>query len=369
MLAEETPAESTFLHEMEKLKSVNPRTPSPGPTSLAARDPNFLSPGSWNGDKNSQGGGGSSIEGSHPGSRPSSRPSTPSSPAELGTSPTPEPVKEELAVPSTKSISRSPSRQSNKSEQGTDLEIKPLQKMELEPKSTEPVSAPVRTRIISSADEGEPLPLVSIVCSQAEPSDAQVTQNQPEAKKTAQENLASITEDRLAVKPKQESSLAPRQEPSPARWRDPSPAPRLDPSLAPRRDPSPALRQEPSMALRRDPSPAPKRDPSPAPLQEMRPASRQESKPTLRRDPIPAPKAVAKPEPKPVPKVESNAITKMITKQASKSELRQKAVLEAPAGVVETTVPEQVNPANHNVYLQCCKMLVIVPIIKGQLKI
>ncbi|XP_062871378.1 junctophilin-2 [Trichomycterus rosablanca] len=334
MLAEETmstPSESTFLHEMEKLKPITPaRTPSPGPTSSAARDSNFLSPGSWNGDKISQGGGGSSTGGSHPGSRPSSRPSTPSSPA--APAPAPEPVKEELAVPSTKGISRSPSRQSTKAEQGTDLEIKPLQKMDLEPKSAEPVSAPVRTSLISSTDEDEPYPLVFEVSSQAVTSESKATEKRPEAKEPVQDQPALITKNKLEVnEERKEPNQAPRREASPAR----------DPSPASRRDPSPAPRRDPSLTSRRDPSPAPRRDPSPAPRRETRPASRQESSPTTKRDPSPAPKAVAKPEPKPVPKVEPKAVTKAMAKPAPKAELMQRAVVEAPGEVVESTVTEE----------------------------
>uniref|UniRef100_A0A671MZH2 Junctophilin-2-like n=1 Tax=Sinocyclocheilus anshuiensis TaxID=1608454 RepID=A0A671MZH2_9TELE len=77
LLAEDSlpiPPESPFMHEMESLRpsSTSARTSSPTavivPQAPSKEDPNLLSPGSWNGDKASQGSGsrGSSRAGSRP---------------------------------------------------------------------------------------------------------------------------------------------------------------------------------------------------------------------------------------------------------------------------------------------------------------
>ncbi|XP_072552997.1 junctophilin-2 isoform X2 [Salminus brasiliensis] len=358
-----TPPESPFMHEMESLRpNISPaRTPSPGLTPTTAPDPNYLSPGSWNGDRTSRGSGSSSRGGSRPGSKPSSRPTTPSS----------APAQEEPPAPSSKGPSRSPSRQSAKVEQGSDMEIKPLQKIDSELKAAEPApavtAAPVRTSLISSTDDEEPLPCpASKVSSKAqvtpEPKDIEDMEPQPDHPTSITETTLEVREERKAPS-KAETKSSQRRDPSPAPTRDPSPAPRQDPSPAPRRDPSPASRRDPSPALRRDPSPAPRRettpalrrepspaprrettpasrrDPSPAPRREATPALRQEANPSpaQRREPSPAPKAVPKPEPKPVPKPEPKAIAKPPSKVEPKTELRQRSVGKALSEVAEAT--------------------------------
>ncbi|XP_053500386.1 junctophilin-2 [Ictalurus furcatus] len=350
LLAEEImPPESPFMHEIDSLKpNISPaRTPSPRPTTSAALDPNLLGPGSWNGDKSSRGGGSSSRGGSHPGSRQSSRPSTPSPNSALDSVPN----MEEPGVPSTKGPSRSLSWQNTKAEQGSDLEIKPLQKMDLETKAAEPAPAPVRTSLISSTDEEEPPPPASKVSSKAVTPEHKAPEQRAKAREPAPEHPTSMTESKQEAKEdrkvvnkveakqsmKREPSPAPRREPSPAPRRDHSPDPRREPSLATRREPSPAPRQEPSLAPRRDRSPAPRRDPSSA--------TRQDPSPAPRRDPSPAPKAVPKPEPKVVPKPEPKAIAKPVTKPAPKvdpkAELRQRALVKTPDEVTEITAPEE----------------------------
>ncbi|MCJ8741919.1 hypothetical protein PDJAM_G00076270 [Pangasius djambal] len=360
LLAEEImPPESPFLHEMESLKpSISPaRTPSPGPTTSASLDPNLLGPGSWNGDRSSRGGGSGSRGGSRPGSRQSSRPSTPSANSAL--TPASAASMEEPGVPSTKGPSQSPSRQNAKAEQGSDLEIKPLQKIDLESKVAEPAPAPVRTSLISSTDEEEPPPPASKVPSKAASPEYKAPEQRTEAREPATEHPASMTESKREAKEdrkaankveakqsmKREPSPAPRREPSPAPRREPSPAPRREPSPAPRREPSPAPRRDRSPAPRREPSPAPRREPSPVPRRDPSPALRKESSLTTRRDPSPAPKAVSKPEPKVVPKPEPKAITKPVAKPAPKvdpkAEMRQRALVKTPDEVTGITAPEE----------------------------
>uniref|UniRef100_A0A3Q3GHZ2 Junctophilin n=1 Tax=Labrus bergylta TaxID=56723 RepID=A0A3Q3GHZ2_9LABR len=137
LLAEEeplpTPPESPFMNELDSLMpgSSPGRTPSPSPGVFSKEDPKLLSPGSWNEDKSSKGGG------SKPNSKPNSRPTTPLTSVA---------APEGGGAPSSRGPSRSSSRQSNKNEQGSDLEIKPLQKFDAEPEAPEvaPPAAPVR---------------------------------------------------------------------------------------------------------------------------------------------------------------------------------------------------------------------------------
>ncbi|KAF7696182.1 junctophilin-2 isoform X1 [Silurus meridionalis] len=382
LLAEEImPPETHFLHEIDSLKHniIPTRTPSTGPTTATALDPKLLGPGSWNGDKSNRGGGSGSRGGSRPGSRQSSRPSTPSSNTALVSASGPS--IEESAVSSTKGPSRSPSRQNTKTEHGSDLEIKPLQKIDLESKVAEPTSSPVRTSLISSTDDEEEAPppasSKAVTPEQEAPEqktkaneptvelEAAITESEQEAEKD--EKLTNKVETKKSKK--REPSPSPRREPSPAPRRDRSPVPKQDRSPTPRQDPSPATRQdhgltskrEPSPASRREPSPAPRREPSPAPRREISLAPRQEPSPALRQEPSPAPrrdispaprrefspapKAVPKLEPKVAPKTEPKATDKLVTKPAPKvdpkAELRQRALVKTPDKVTEITAPEE----------------------------
>ncbi|XP_076839748.1 junctophilin-2 [Brachyhypopomus gauderio] len=387
LLVKETPPESPFRNEMENLKSnISPaRTPSPGLAAPATPDPNFLSPGSWNGDRGSRGSGG----GSRPGSRPSSRPATPSSaPAPLLS-----PAQEEPVATSGKGPSQSPSTRLNaRAQQGSDLEIKALQKMDAEPKSAvgaPATTAPVRTSFTSSTDEEEappPASTESVKAMSLEPKaseeKAKINEPMPEDPALTSQSKLEAKEERKATskaeaKPlpnrepspvrrqepslavvrepspgrsqepsparrrepspgaRQEQSLAVRREPSPARRREPSPARRREPSPARRREPSPAARQEPSLEVRREPSPSRRREPSPSPR------TRWETTPAPKREPSPAPKSVAKLEPTPVPKPETKAVAKPSPKVESKAELRQRSAVKGPSEVTGSRQQEE----------------------------
>ncbi|KAG7521358.1 hypothetical protein JOB18_046687 [Solea senegalensis] len=158
LLAEEeplpTPPESPLMNELDNLMvgSSPGRTPSPSPGITSKEDPKLLSPRSWNEDKTSKGGG--SKGSSKPNSKPSSRPTTPSTSVSASTSAAPEGGE----APSSRGPSRTPSRHSNKNEQGSDLEIKPLQKFESESKApdvTPTAAALVRNSLISQDEEEE----------------------------------------------------------------------------------------------------------------------------------------------------------------------------------------------------------------------
>ncbi|XP_067096405.1 junctophilin-2 isoform X1 [Osmerus mordax] len=230
LLAEEpppTPPESPVMHELDSLMPVSTpaRTPSPS-LGISKEEPHLLSPGSWNGDKASSKGSGSRGS-SLANSRPSSRPTTPASiPV-----PAPAPAHPEERASGSRGPSRTPSRQSNVAEQGSDLEIKPLQKMDTEVKVPEaaPASAPasVRTSLICS-DEEEPLP-------PSKPSSKAVTPepNAGELKQRAgtRESLHERPPSALENKVEERKPVS-KAEPKPSPKREPSPAPK--PTLEPK---------------------------------------------------------------------------------------------------------------------------------------
>ncbi|KAM4610154.1 junctophilin-2 [Polymixia lowei] len=261
LLAEEepmpTPPESPLMNELDSLMpgSTPARTPSPSPGITYKEDPKLLSPGSWNGDKTSKGGG--SRGSSRPNSRPSSRPTTPASS-------TPAPV---LAVPecgadpSSRGPSRTASRQSAKAEQGSDLEIKPLQKFDSEakaPDTTPAASASVRNSLISPDEEEPPRPTskVSSKVATPEPKTAELkSERAPSSHERAPPASESKVEFREVSRPASKAETRPtlRREPSPA------PSPKPTPKLEPKTVPKPV---EPKVVVPKPTAkPAPKVDP------------------------------------------------------------------------------------------------------------
>ncbi|XP_056128808.1 junctophilin-2 isoform X2 [Lampris incognitus] len=238
LLAEEeplpTPPESPLMNELDSLMpGFTPvRTPSPSSGITNKEDSHLLSPGSWNGDKTSKGGG--SRGGSRPNSRPGSRPTTPLSSTSAPTLAVPE----SSTAPSSRGPSRTPSRQSNKAEQGSDLEIKPLQKLDSEgkaPDATPAAFVSVRNSLISQ-DEEEPVKNpASKVSSKAimpEPKTAEVRNEQaPSLRERAPSSSEFKVESREASRPasKVEMKPTPRRDPSPAP--SPKPAPKFEPKL------------------------------------------------------------------------------------------------------------------------------------------
>ncbi|MEQ2180449.1 hypothetical protein GOODEAATRI_001323 [Goodea atripinnis] len=152
-----TPPESPLLNELASLMpgSSPARTPSPSPAIINKEDPKLLGPRGWTEDKSIKGGG---IKGGlKPSSAPSSRPTTPS----VSAAAPPTAAPEIGAASSSRQPSRSPSRLSNKIEQGSDLEIKPLQKFDSEAKPAIPV--PETNSLISADEEEASLPAASVV--------------------------------------------------------------------------------------------------------------------------------------------------------------------------------------------------------------
>lgn len=197
------------------------RTPSPSPGIIMKEDTKLLSPGSWNEDKTSKGGG--SLGGSKPNSKPNSRPTTPST----STSAPAPAAPEGGGQASSRGTSRTPSRQSNKNEQGSDLEIKPLQKFDAEVKAPEvPVAAaatPTRNSLVAPDDE-EPQPRpaskVSLKAVTPEPKPMEV---KPERAPSVHERVPSVSENR--VESRETSRPSSKAETRPALKRQPSPAP------------------------------------------------------------------------------------------------------------------------------------------------
>lgn len=232
LLAEEeplpTPPESPLMNELDSLMpgSSLGRTPSPSPGIMSKEDPKLLGPGSWNEDKTSKGGG--SKGGSKPNSRPSSRPNTPSATTTANT----------LAAPEASRVpSRTPSRQSNKAEQGSDLEIKALQKFDSEAKAPDvapAAAAPLRNSLISTDEEEVPRPS-SKVSSKAINTESKKPELKTEKAPSVRERVPSVSENKVesreASRPPSKAETKPlsRRQPSPAP--SPKPAPKLEPKI------------------------------------------------------------------------------------------------------------------------------------------
>ncbi|XP_031616314.1 junctophilin-2 [Oreochromis aureus] len=245
LLAEEeplpTPPESPVMNELDSLMpSSSPgRTPSPSPGIMSKEEPKLLSPGSWNEDKTSKSGGSSKLNG-----KQGSRPTTPSAPAPASA------VSEEGGgATSSRGPSRTPSRQSNKNEQGSDMEIKPLQKFDSEAKASDATTAPaapVRNSLISPDEEEEeeaPRP-VSKAPSKT-PSKASSKSVTPESKATEfKSERAPPTKER--VLPVFENKVESREPSRPPSKAETKPLPKRQPSPAPA--PKPAASLEPKMA-------------------------------------------------------------------------------------------------------------------------
>lgn len=234
LLAEEeplpTPPESPLMNELDSLMpgSSPGRTPSPSPGIISKEDPKLLSPGSWNEDKTVKAGG--SKGGSKPNSRPGSRPTTPS------TSVSAPATAETGGAPSSRGPSRTPSRQSNKNEQGSDLEIKPLQKFDSEAKApnvTPAAAAPVRNSLISPDEEEAPRPASKAVT--PEPKAIEVkTERAPSVHERAPSIAENKVESREVSRPSSKAETKPslKRQPSPALT--PKPAPNLEPKTLPK---------------------------------------------------------------------------------------------------------------------------------------
>ncbi|XP_051948137.1 junctophilin-2-like [Xyrauchen texanus] len=291
LLAEDsqpTPPDSPYMHEIENLRpsSTSARTPSPTPAIIplvsSKEDSNLLSPGSWNGDKTSQGSG--SRGSSRAGSRPSSRPTTPSFTTAVAPTPAaaPPPTHEERSAHSSKGASRSSSRQSAKAEQGSDMEIKPLQILDSKAAEPSPAAMPVRNSLVVTTDEEEPPRPASKLSSKAvtpEPKAPEVKQR-AESRQLGNERPASMIR----------SKSEPRTE----------------------------VMEEKKLTSKVEPKPSPKREPSLAP----------------KAAPKPEHKLVSQPEPKPVVK----PVVKPVAKVEAKVELRQKALVKAPSETAQESL-------------------------------
>ncbi|XP_004560332.3 junctophilin-2 [Maylandia zebra] len=242
LLAEEeplpTPPESPVMNELDSLMpSSSPgRTPSPSPGIMSKEEPKLLSPGSWNEDKTSKSGGSSKLNGKQ-GSRPTTPPAPASTVSEGGGGAT-----------SSRGPSRTPSRQSNKNEQGSDMEIKPLQKFDSEAKASDATTAPaapVRNSLISPEEEEEEAPRPISKAPSKTPSKASYKSVTPESKASeVKSERAPPTKER--VTPVFENKVESREPSRPPSKAETKPLPKRQPSPAPAPKPAPSL--EPKMA-------------------------------------------------------------------------------------------------------------------------
>ncbi|XP_071333506.1 junctophilin-2 [Trachinotus anak] len=251
LLAEEeplpTPPESPFMNELDSLMpgSSPGRTPSPSPGITIKEDPNLLGPGGWNDDKTNKGGG--SKGSSKPNSRSSSRPTTPSTSLSA-----PNPAAPEGGGgPSSRGPSRTPSRQSNKNEQGSDLEIKPLQKFDSAAKApdvTPAAAAPVRNSLISQDEEEAPRPPSKVP--KAVTPEPKTAELKTERAPSVQERVPSVHENKVesreVSRPSSKAETKPllKRQPSPAP--SPKPAPKLEPKTVPKQVEAKAIVAKPA---------------------------------------------------------------------------------------------------------------------------
>lgn len=220
-----TPPESPLMNELVSLMpgSSPGRTPSPSLDLISKEDPKLLSPGSWNDDKTSRGAG--SKGSSKPSSKPNSHTSTPLMPASEGG-----------GAHSSRGPSRTPSRQSSKAEQGSDLEIKPLQKFESEakaPDSNPAAVAPLRNSLIPPDEEEAPRPASKAVTPEPKPTRVKADRAPPvhERETSVSENKVEYRETNK-LSSKAETKLSPKRQPSPAP--SPKPAPKLEAKTVPK---------------------------------------------------------------------------------------------------------------------------------------
>ncbi|XP_076022959.1 junctophilin-2 isoform X2 [Genypterus blacodes] len=266
LLAEEeplpTPPESPLMNELHHLmpSSSRGRTPSPSPGIFTKEGSNFLRPGSWNEDKTS-GGSKPSNSTSKPNSKPGSRPITPSSSLSTPASTAAVSVAPASGAPASRGTSRSPSRQSTKNEQGSDLEIKPLQKFDSEAKApiaTAAASASVSNSLIYPDEEEAPRP-VSRVSPKPVTPEPKTYELRPERPPSVQERSPSVNERK--VESREASRPASRAEARPSPKREPSPAPAPKPAYNHQPKPAPKPVETKAVVIPPPPKPAPKVEP------------------------------------------------------------------------------------------------------------
>ncbi|KAL6119407.1 jph2 [Pungitius sinensis] len=228
-----TPPESPLMNELDSLMAGSSpgRTPSPSQGVTSKEDFKLLSPGSWNEDKTIKAAG--SKGSSKANSRPGSRPTTPSTSVSA-----PAPSAPEVAG----APPRAPSRQSSKNEQGSDLEIKPLQKFDSEvkgPDVTADLAAPVRNSLVSPDEEETARHSPRVSSKAVTPEPAGETERAPSVRGRA----PSASENGVSESSRAETKPLPRRQPSPAP--SPKPAPSLGTKPVPKQAEAKAPKVDP----------------------------------------------------------------------------------------------------------------------------
>lgn len=218
-----TPPESPFLNELDSLMpgSSPGCTPSPSPAITSKEDPKLIGPRGWIEDKSSKVG---SIKApSKPSTTTNSRPTTPSTSVATTL----------LAAPegggphSSLGPSRYPSRQSNNNEQGSNLEIKPLQKFDSEanaPDFAPAPAVPVRNSLIAPDEEEAPRPASDVtpkavtpkVKTERVPSVHEPAPSTSEKNKLSREGSRPTNEAETRPIPKRQPSPTPPPKPAPS---------------------------------------------------------------------------------------------------------------------------------------------------------
>ncbi|XP_061591144.1 junctophilin-2 [Cololabis saira] len=235
-----TPPESPLLNELDSLMpgSSPVRTPSPSPGIISKDNPKLLGPKGWTEDKSSKGS-------SKPHSAPGSRSITPST---FIAAPVPA-VPEGGEAPSNRGgPSRSQSRQSTKNEQGSELEIKPLQKFGSDAKAPDvsPAAAatPVRNGLILP-DEEPPRPAPSV------PSATITSGIKTERALLVPEQSPSVSEKKVQSREGSRPTSKAETRPLPKRQTTPAPPPKAAASL----EPTPVTKQVEAKVVATKPAP------------------------------------------------------------------------------------------------------------------
>ncbi|CAG6021929.1 junctophilin-2 [Menidia menidia] len=230
LLAEEeplpTPPESPLLSELDNLRpgSSPGRTPSPSPAIISKEDPKLLGPRGWSEDKSSKVG--VVKGGSKPNSKPNSRPTTPST---SGSAPV-------LAAPDGGAAPSTNGSQSNKNEQGSDLQIKPLQKFDSEAKAPDfaPVAATPVRNILTLPDEEEAQSSTSSAPPKAITPEPKTTEVTTERAPSVHERPPSATEKKIQSREGSRPSSKVETRPLPKQQISLSPTPKSVSNLEPK---------------------------------------------------------------------------------------------------------------------------------------
>ncbi|KAI9536206.1 hypothetical protein NQZ68_035722 [Dissostichus eleginoides] len=144
---------------------------------------------------------------------------------------------ESTEAPGSRGPSRTPSRQSSKNEQGSHLEIKPLQKFDSEEPAPDVVVLHLLPLLISQDEEEEPRP-ASKVPSKATTPEPKTIEVIPERAPSVQERAPSVSENKVESREARRSASRAETTALPKRQPSPAPSPKR-PTTTPEPKPAP----------------------------------------------------------------------------------------------------------------------------------